>query len=438
MQTRVIGPIAGVIIGIILGVSSFAWTQSDHARNSSDSFRNLALFEEVLATAKASYVEEIDETEAVEAAIDGMLSSLDPHSGYLSDEEFESMRVQSSGQYGGLGIEITGERGFIKVISPMDGTPADRAGIETGDLITAVDGESIFGLTVNDAVKLMRGAPGDDITITIFREGLDPYDVTLTRETIKLKSVTYRVIDDDIVYFRISGFTKPTTRLLKAAIADSRDEIGSNPAGVILDLRNNGGGLLDQAISVTDLFLAGGEVVSTRGRKPNDVFRFGSHNQEAMRGVPVVVLINNGSASASEIVAGALQDHGRAVILGMTSFGKGSVQSIVPLGTGKGAIKLTTGRYYTPSGRSIQMTGIEPDIEVSARRLSEEDIEKMKSYSEDNLSNALDHETGAKRRGPTLPDYQPPEDYEGDDYQLDRAIDVLRNRLEAKSETRAG
>lgn len=438
MQTRVLGPVAGVIIGIILGVSSFAWTQSDNSRTSSDSFRNLALFEEVLAKAKSAYVEEIDETEAVEAAIDGMLSSLDPHSGYLSDEEFESMRVQTSGQYGGLGIEITGERGFIKVVSPMDDTPADRAGIETGDLITAVDGESIFGMTVNDAVKLMRGRPGDDITITIYREGLDPYDVTLTREVIKLKSVSYRVIEDDIVYFRISGFTEPTTRLLKAAIADSRSEIGSNPAGVILDLRNNGGGLLDQAISVTDLFLAGGEVVSTRGRKANDVYRFGSHNQEALRGVPIVVLINNGSASASEIVAGALQDHGRAVILGMTSFGKGSVQSVVPLGAGKGAIRLTTGRYYTPSGKSIQATGIVPDIEVSSRRLSEEDIEKMKGYSEENLSNSLDNESGETRRSPRMPDYQPPEDYEGDDYQLDRAIDVLRNRLEAKSETRAG
>ncbi len=438
MQTRVLGPVAVVIIGIILGVSSFAWTQSDSSRNSSDSFRNLALFEEVLAKAKASYVEEIDETEVVEAAIDGMLSSLDPHSRYMSEEEFDSMRVQTAGQYGGLGIEITGERGFIKVISPMDGTPADKAGIETGDLITAVDGESIFGLTVNDAVKLMRGRPGDDITITIYRDGLDPYDVTLTREIIKLKSVSYRIIEDDIVYFRISGFTEPTTRLLKAAIADSRSEIGSNPEGVILDLRNNGGGLLGQAISVTDLFLAGGEVVSTRGRKANDIHRFGSHNQEALRGVPVVVLINNGSASASEIVAGALQDHGRAVILGMTSFGKGSVQSVVPLGAGKGALRLTTGRYYTPSGKSIQATGIVPDIEVSARRLSEEDIERMKGYSEENLSNSLDNESGVKRRGPQMPDYQPPEDYDGEDFQLDRAIDVLRNRLEAKSETRAG
>ena len=430
MRSLVAGAALGMALGgIVVGMSSAAWTETRPSDPRAETYRQLDLFAEILARAQTDYVEEIDEAEAMEAAINGMLTSLDPHSGYLSSEDFRAIQVQTSGQYGGLGIEVTGEDGFVKVVTPMDDTPASRAGIESGDLITAVDGRPIIGLPVNDAVKEMRGAAGSDITITILREGEDPFDVTLTREVIQPKSVNSRVVDEDIAYLRISTFNERTTMLLEAALSDVAGQIDGRPAGIILDLRNNGGGLLDQAVSVSDLFLSGGEVVSTIGRRANDMERYNARSGEVLKGVPIVVLINNGSASASEIVAGALQDRGRATVLGVTSFGKGSVQTVIPLGAERGAIRLTTARYYTPAGRSIQATGIEPDLEVAGTRLSEEDLEKIRVYSEADLYNALDNEDGSERRGPHLPDDQPPEGYEGEDYQLDRAVDFLRNRI---------
>lgn len=335
------------------------------------------------------------------------------------------MQVTTSGEYGGLGIEVTMEDGFVKVVTPMDDTPASRAGLRSGDLFTAINGRPIIGLKLDDAVRDMRGEPGSDLTVTVLREGEDAFDVTLTREVIQPKSVTWRVESDDIAYIRISTFNERTTELLDDALDEAKDQLGSRPKGIILDLRNNGGGLLDQAVTVSDTFLSGGEVVSTIGRRPGDVARFNARNGEAFRNTPIVVLINNGSASASEIVAGALQDRDRATVLGMTSFGKGSVQTVIPLGAERGAIRLTTARYYTPSGRSIQATGIEPDVEVSNFRMTEEELAKIKRYSEADLPNALGNEAGKNRRLPHIPDEQPPEGYNGVDYQLDRAIEIL-------------
>jgi len=426
MRAMLTGAAIGIVMGgLAVGVSSFAWPDSAGADKRTQTYQQLDLFAEILARAQSDYVTEIDEAEAMEAAIDGMLSSLDPHSGYLSPDDFRAMQVQTSGEYGGLGIEVTMEDGFLKVVTPMDDTPASRAGLESGDLLTAIDGRPIVGQTVTDAVRDIRGEIGTDLTLTVLREGVEPFDVTLTREKIRPKSVTWRTIEDDIAYLRVSTFNERTTDLLDEAINSIERDMG-RPSGIVLDLRNNGGGLLDQAVSVSDKFLSGGEVVSTQGRRANDIERYNARSGEVFRDIPMVVLINGGSASASEIVAGALQDRDRATVLGMTSFGKGSVQTVIPLGAEKGAIRLTTARYYTPAGRSIQTTGIEPDLEVAQRRVTEEELNSARLWSEAQLPNALDNEDGTARRGPHIPDDQPPENYEGDDYQRDRAIEVLR------------
>ena len=323
----------------------------------------------------------------------------------------------------------------MKVITPMDDTPASRAGLKSGDLLTAINGKPIVGLNIDDAVEDMRGPPGSEIIVTVMRDGEDPFDVTMEREVIRPKSVNWKTIDDDILYLRISTFNERTTDLLEDAIEEGSQAIDGRPDGIVLDLRNNGGGLLDQAISVTDKFLSGGEVVSTIGRRPSDIARYNARSGEVFQNVPILVLINNGTASASEIVAGALQDRGRATVLGTTSFGKGSVQTVIPLGTDRGAIRLTTSRYYTPSGRSIQATGIVPDMEVAQTRVSEEELERIRRFSEADLPNALTNEDGVEREIPHLPDEQPPEDYEGDDYQLDRAVEVLRGGQMSAAET---
>ncbi len=417
--------IGAVMGGLAVGVSAFAWPEASPADARTETYRQLDLFAEVLARARADYVTDFDEAEAIEAAINGMLGSLDPHSSYLSPEDFEAMQVQTSGEYGGLGIEVTMEEGFVKVVTPMDDTPASRAGLESGDLLTAINGNPIVGLNIDDAVKDMRGPPGTEIIVTVLREGQEAFDVTLKREVIRPDSVDWEVKADDIAYFRISTFNERTTELLEKAIAEASRQIDGRPAGIVLDLRNNGGGLLEQAISVSDKFLSGGEVVSTIGRRPSDIARYNARNGEVFKSIPMVVLINNGSASASEIVAGALQDRSRATILGTTSFGKGSVQTVIPLGADRGAIRLTTSRYYTPSGRSIQATGIEPDLEIVQSRVTEDQLEKIRRYSEADLPHALTNEEGAERRMPHMPDEQPPEDYDGDDYQLDRAIEII-------------
>ncbi|MEM1152318.1 MAG: S41 family peptidase [Pseudomonadota bacterium] len=426
MRAMLTGAAIGVVMGgLAVGMSSFAWPDSTSADKRQQTYQQLDLFAEILARAQSDYVTEIDEAEAMEAAIDGMLSSLDPHSGYLSPDDFRAMQVQTSGEYGGLGIEVTMEDGFLKVVTPMDDTPASRAGLESGDLLTAIDGRPIVGQTVSDAVRDIRGEIGTSLTLTVLREGVEAFDVVLTREKIRPKSVTWRVIEADLAYVRVSTFNERTTDLLDDALSEVEDQMG-RPSGIVLDLRNNGGGLLDQAVSVSDKFLSGGEVVSTQGRRANDIERYNARSGEVFRGIPIVVLINGGSASASEIVAGALQDRDRATVLGMTSFGKGSVQTVIPLGAEKGAIRLTTARYYTPAGRSIQTTGIVPDLEVAQRRVTEDELKSARLWSEAQLPNALDNENGDARRGPHIPDDQPPEGYEGDDYQLDRAVEVLR------------
>lgn len=430
MRSLLIGTGLGLVLGATaVGLSAIAAPRDpgppDDPRTVT--YQQLELFAEILARARQDYVTEIDEPQAMEAAINGMLTSLDPHSGYLNADDFKSMQVQTSGEYGGLGIEVTMEDGFVKVISPMDDTPASRAGIQPGDLITAIDGKPIMGQTLNDAVKEMRGEKGTDITISILREGVDPFDVTLTREVIEQKSVTWSLDDNDIGYIRISTFNERTTPLLEEAVNGISGKTGGRPRGLIVDLRNNGGGLLDQAVSVGDMFLSGGEVVSTQGRRASDVERYNAHNGEVFKGVPMVVLINGGSASASEIVAGALQDRRRATIVGTTSFGKGSVQTVIPLGADRGALRLTTARYYTPSGHSIQALGIEPDVSISQARLTEEQLAKIKRFSEADLPHALENEDGEERHALSMPDEQPPEDYAGEDYQLDRAKQMLKD-----------
>ena len=333
---------------LILLVPQTVSSQDDN----SETYRQLKLFGDVFERVRADYVEEITDEELIESAIQGMLTSLDPHSSYLDRKNFDDMRVQTKGEFGGLGIEVTMENGLVKVVSPIDDTPAFRAGVQPGDLISHLDGEPILGLTLSEAVEKMRGPVKSDILITIRRGNREPFDVTITRDVITIRSVRNRA-EDNIGYIRVTTFNEQTSSGLASSIKKLQEEIGDKLGGYVLDLRNNPGGLLDQAISVSDAFLHQGEIVSTRGRHSDDAQRFNARAGDLAEGLPVVVLINGGSASASEIVAGALQDHRRAIIMGTKSFGKGSVQTIIPL-SGHGAMRLTTARYFTPSGRSIQ------------------------------------------------------------------------------------
>ncbi len=424
--------IAAPVVGLAACVGALAWSAPED-RGRGDIYRQLELFADVLARVEQDYVTDINDEEAMEAAINGMLSSLDPHSSYMNATEYRDMQVTTRGEYGGLGIEVTSEEGVVRVVSPIDDTPASRAGIEAGDFLTAINGESIVGLTLNEAVRLMRGEPNTEITVTVSREGVDPFDVTLTREVINVRAVTARVEGGDIGVIRISTFNERTGSMLQDAIREVRRDTGGRLRGVVLDLRRNPGGLLDQAIEVSDAFLDGGEVVSTRGRRTDDVQRYNARRGDDLANVPVVVLINEASASAAEIVAGALQDRNRALIVGTTSFGKGSVQTVIPLQGGRdGALRLTTARYYTPAGRSIQGAGIEPDLEVASRRITEEELNRP-SFSEANLPHALDNDSGAERRGRHLIEDQPPEDWdETEDYQMHRALEFLREGVVAE------
>lgn len=421
--------IAAPLAGMAALVGALAWSAPED-NNRGDIYRQLELFADVLARVEQDYVTPIDEEEAMEAAIQGMLASLDPHSSYMNAADYREMQTQTRGEYGGLGIEVTSEEGVVRVVSPIDGTPAARAGIQAGDYLTAIDGESIVGLTLNDAVRRMRGEAGSDITVTVAREDTDPFDVTLTREIINVRAVTARIEGGDIAIIRISTFNERTGDMLQDAIRTVRRDTGGNLRGVVVDLRNNPGGLLDQAIEVSDAFLDGGEVVSTRGRQPEDVQRYNARRGDDLAGVPVVVLINGASASAAEIVAGALQDRNRALIVGLDSFGKGSVQTVIPLQGGRdGALRLTTARYYTPAGRSIQGAGITPDMEVAPRRIDAEQIARLQrlGISEADLPNALDNDSGAQRRAVHVPEDMPPENWDvEEDYQLKRAMDFLR------------
>jgi carboxyl-terminal processing protease len=413
----------GVILAAAATVAVVSLRQDVGAAttNSAETYKALDLFGEVFDRVRADYVTPVSDESLIEDAINGMLTSLDPHSNYLSEKDFNDMKVQTRGEFGGLGIEVSMEKGLIKVVSPIDDTPAARAGLKPGDLITRLDGQPVLGMTLPQAVEKMRGPVNSDVRLTIRRAGRGPFDVTLTRATIKIQSVRSHLIDDDIGYIRITSFSEQTDVGLNDAMKNLRQQSGDKLRGVVLDLRNNPGGLLDQAVSVANAFLKEGEIVSTRGRHADDAQRFDARpGADVAAGLPVAVLINGGSASASEIVAGALQDHHRAVLLGTRSFGKGSVQTIIPL-PGHGAMRLTTARYYTPSGRSIQAQGIEPDIVVAAARI----------------------ETPAKKSGgaTSVSDSPKPAPTDGADdgdsvdqslmgtaadYQLARAVDLLR------------
>jgi carboxyl-terminal processing protease len=392
-----------------------------------ETFRMLELFGDVLAVVKQAYVVPVDDRKLIEASLSGMMTALDPHSSYLAPAGFGELRERTEGQYSGVGLTISAEGGFVKVISPMDGGPAARAGVQAGDVISAIEGSTAAGLSVSEVSEKLRGAAGTEVRVTFLRDGSDPLEVTLTREIIKIESVTGRV-EGDFGYVRISTFNENTGRELNEVMARLQAE---NPGlkGYVVDLRNNGGGLLSAAIAVSDAFLERGEIVSQRGRKPDQIERYSARPGDLANGLPIVVLVNYGSASASEIVAGALQDHERATVVGLTSFGKGSVQTVIPLRGGEdGALSITTARYYTPSGASIQKIGIEPDLEVS-RSFAEAGIVARSNfiYSEAAYSTALDASIGAERKGPHVPFEAPGEDYPEDtDYQLERAYDVLR------------
>ena len=426
------------VVGVAACIGALAWSAPDENSNRANTYKQLELFADVLVRVQNDYVTQVDDEKVIQSAIQGMLTALDPHSSYMAPDEFKDMQVQTRGEYGGLGIEVTGEDGLIKVVSPIDDTPAARAGIQAGDYLTAIDGESIIGYNLNDAVSRMRGPVGTSIVLTVAREGKDPFDVNLTRQIVDVKSVVWKM-DKDIGILRVSAFNEKTGDAFETAIHDMRRQAGGGLRGIVIDLRNNPGGLLDQAIQVSDAVLDGGEVVSTRGRRPDQIERYNARRGDLLQGEPIAVLINGGSASASEIVAGALQDRGRALVIGTTSFGKGSVQTVIPLKGGReGALRLTTARYYTPSGRTIQGTGIEPDIEIAATRVDPDKLKRL-GISEADLPRALNNDTGAKRRGPHVPQDQPPADWNKDqDYQLKRAEDylhqgVVAERLRAKA-----
>ena len=389
------------------------------ADNTTDTYMQLNLFGDVFERVREQYVEKVSDKELIEAAITGMLSSLDPHSAFLDAEAFKDIGIMTRGEFGGLGIEVTLENGLVKVVSPIDGTPAHRAGLQPGDLITHLNGEAVLGLSLAEAVERMRGPVDSTIVLSVRRDNQSPFDVTLVRAAIKIRSVRSRAIDR-VGYLRVTAFNEHTQSGLEEAIATVRSELGDQLIGYVIDLRNNPGGLLDQAISVSDSFLDHGEIVSTRGRDPDDITRVHATSGDLAEGQPLVVLINNGSASASEIVAGALQDHHRAVILGTRSFGKGSVQTLMPL-PGKVAMRLTVARYYTPSGRSIQQTGIVPDIEVPLALI--EQVETRSAYREADLRNALEGGNAAESGQEETAE---PAEPEKQDYQISRAVDLLK------------
>ncbi len=393
------------------------------AENRQETYKQLNLFGDVFQRVQEQYVEEVTDKKLIESAISGMLQSLDPHSSYLSPDSYKDMQVKTKGTFGGLGIEITMEDGVVKVVSPIDDTPAANAGIKSGDLIIGINGESIRGLSINEAVSQLRGPIGSKVTITVVREDKDPFEIEIVRNVIKIRSVRHNIIKN-IGYVRLTTFSDTTTTGMEKSIIEIRKEIEDKFQGLILDLRNNPGGLLNQSISVADAFLNQGEIVSTQGRKDDDTSRIFAKKGDIIDGKPLIVLINSGSASASEIVAGALKDHSRAIIVGTRSFGKGSVQSIIPL-AGNGAMRLTTARYYTPSGISIQAKGIEPDILVDAG-ITEITKKSIENRREENLRGALDkkEKLDAKKKENET-DLSSVEKLLQDN-QISRAVDLIR------------
>lgn len=418
------------LLSLTIALSSVLYAQDARTAGDTspeDPYKYLKLFGDVFERVKVLYVDDMTDKELIEYAINGMLTGLDPHSAYLNDDGYDDMKVQTRGSFGGLGIEVTMENGFVKVVSPIDETPAAEAGVQPGDLITHLDGKPVMGLSLSEAVDKMRGKVGTTIELTIRREdNPEPVKVKIKRDIIKIKSVRHR-IEGDVGYLRVTTFNQQTSPGLKDAIEEIKDELGDDLLGYVIDLRNNPGGLLTEAISVADMFLDKGEIVSTRGRQEEDTKRDIATAGDLAEGLPLVVLINGGSASASEIVAGALQDHRRAVLMGMPSFGKGSVQTIIPLPE-DGAMRLTTARYYTPSGRSIQAKGIVPDILVELARV--ENLQNGEGVKESDLQGALRNATpnlfGDDEGEESEESKLQLSDEAKEDYQLLRAIDLLR------------
>ena len=415
--------VAGIAGLMMISLPAIAVADEDE-----ETYEQLKLFGTILERIRDDYVEEVSPSDLIDAAIEGMIASLDPHTKYHNPKSYKEVQVQARGEFGGLGIEVTMENGLVKVIAPIDDTPAQRAGIEAGDLVTHLDDEPVLGLTLQQAVDKMRGPANSEITLTIRRDGVEEeLKFPITRAVIKIRSVRARVVNEEIILARISAFSEHTSDDLDGVLGDLWDEQGDQVLGAVLDLRNNPGGLLDQAIAVSDAFLEQGEIVSTRGRDSDGIFRFNAQEGDIIDGLPLVVLINSGTASASEIVAGALQDHGRALILGTRSFGKGSVQTVLPLGGGS-ALRLTTARYYTPSGRSIQEQGIDPDIVVEQIRPEPEE-ESLPERREEDLRGHLDNDGSAIQDEAVPPTEETTEveaDPADDDYQLARAIEHLR------------
>ncbi len=421
-------------LGLVGGFSAamFALPEARGA-NDASAYSQLDLFSDAFERVRANYVRPVKDSELIDAAIQGMVSNLDPHSSYMDVKMYGDMQINTKGQFGGVGIEVTqDEGGLIKVISPIDGTPASRAGIKTGDRIAGIDDSSIAGLPLNEAIDKMRGPAGSKITLTILREGeKKPFDVTLVRAIVSVDAASYHR-EGDIGYIRLPGFNEQTADGMEKAVRDLKKQIGPGIRGYVLDLRNNPGGLLDQAIQVSDDFLNAGEIVSTRGRHPEDTQRYDAKGGDITDGKPVVVLINGGTASASEIVSGALQDHKRATVIGMTSFGKGSVQTIIPLGEGRGALRLTTARYYTPSGHSIQAEGIIPDIQVAQG--DEANVPKLARPTEADLRGHLVGEPIPPKRA-NAPIIKPAPGKKYDDFQLSYALDLLHGKMTVASAT---
>ena len=410
---------------IMSSTAVFAAAKVDNKTNAENinTYELLNLFGDVMERAKNSYVEEVSDEQLIEAAINGMLTSLDPHSSYMDGKDFKYMSEQTKGKFGGLGIEVTMESGVVKVISPMDDTPAYKAGLKPGDYITNIDDESVVGMSLNDAVDRMRGKIGTKVKLTIRRFNEKPFDVTIKREEIKIQSVKTGIKGEDVLYIRITSFSEDVDTAISKAVKDAEKKYKDKLKGIVIDVRNNPGGLLDQAVNVSDLFLDKGEIVSTRSRNEEDTVKYTAKPGDIAKGLPIVVLVNDGSASASEIVAGALQDHKRAVILGEKTFGKGSVQTVIPLDN-HGAMRLTTARYYTPSGRSIQVNGIVPDIIVKPSKV--EEIENNFELSEGEYQNALKNDIEYKNAAKKLEAAKAEKEELAKDYQLSQALDLVR------------
>ena len=420
-STVLISAAAGAALTLITTQPRIVFDASSAKAAAADTYRQLSLFGDVFERVRSDYVEKPDDSKLVESAINGMLAGLDPHSSYMDAKSFGDMQIEKTGKFGGLGIEVTMEDGLIKVVAPIDATPAHKAGIMANDIITHLNDEPVQGLTLNQAVEKMRGPVNTKIKLKIMRKGADkPVEVSITRDIIRVRSVRSRMEGDDVGYLRVTQFNEQTTEGLKKAITDLSAQAGDKLKGFVIDLRNNPGGLLDQAISVSDAFLEKGEIVSTRGRNGEETQRFNARAGDLTKNKPIIVLINGGSASASEIVAGALQDHKRAAVIGTRSFGKGSVQTIIPLGSGNGALRLTTARYFTPSGRSIQAKGIVPDIEV-LQDVPEELKARTDTKGEASLRGHLKAE-GSEETGSQS--YIPPDPK--DDKALHTSLDLIR------------